>query len=101
MLLVGIQRLCSYLSFQRKRDCEGMDAEANVRAANGPKGKRQDCRASSSSSLLLRRKALPAKAGFPVIPAKTGTEACGNDEAGKDFPNPQSPISNRGSLRGI
>jgi hypothetical protein len=25
-----------------------MDAEANVRVANGPKGKRQDCRASSS-----------------------------------------------------
>jgi hypothetical protein len=38
-------------SFQRKLDCEGMDAEANIRAANGPKGKRQDCRASSSLCL--------------------------------------------------
>jgi hypothetical protein len=66
LLVISTKQKSTRSSFQRKLDCEGMDAKANVRAANGPKGKRQDCRASSSFSLLFRRKALQAKAGFQL-----------------------------------
>ncbi|MDR2013130.1 MAG: hypothetical protein LBQ20_08855 [Rhodanobacter sp.] len=40
-------------SFPRRRDCEGMDAQAN--GAAGPKGKRRDRRASSMDIALAYR----------------------------------------------
>jgi hypothetical protein len=53
-----------------------MDAEANIRAANGPKGKRQDCRASSldfAGNAFQRSK----KQRKNWIPAYAGMTKCG------------------------